>query len=524
MGVYENLLPGKENALTPEYLTVKCHFSSVRMLQKQIEAERSVPWENENNCRAWSSHDDSALFSLIQADYGLKSRQDFADALKNVSMRNKFHPVRELLDSLTWDGKEHIRSLLPEYLGAEDSDYTYQVRAYVDPTSTDAYKSTAEKYNVESQKLEHINGRLYSSYNKLKNKVEEYRQKNSRLVQVMQNLQKATARVGMVVKNMGSALRSAGSAIKSMVSAMKKAVENMFNLNKQTDRSRMSLSRMLGMSLLFSGVSRAISAVSDGTKSGFENLAQYSNSTNSAISSLMSSMTRLKNSFATAFAPVLTVVAPIMSRFIDMISRAITYVGMFVAALTGQNSFVKAVGVQEDYAAGLEKTSKNTNQAAKNTKKANKETEGYLSALDEIQRYTSNKNDDSAADGNGIGDTGGYTAPTPAQMFKKVPVANSIKGIADKIKKLIKSEDWEGLGKYIASGINKGLKKVYEAISWKKVGPKITKFCNAFTRTFNSLVDHIDWDLMGRTVGAGINTIVNTLNEPVYRVAVPVCA
>ncbi|MFR3265780.1 MAG: hypothetical protein ACLTQN_07770 [Blautia massiliensis (ex Durand et al. 2017)] len=114
-------------------------------------------------------------------------------------------------------------------------------RAYVDPTSTDAYKSTAEKYNVESQKLEHINGRLYSSYNKLKNKVEEYRQKNSRLVQVMQNLQKAAARVGMVVKNMGSALRSAGSAIKSMVSAMKKAVENMFNLNKQTDRSRMSL-------------------------------------------------------------------------------------------------------------------------------------------------------------------------------------------------------------------------------------------------------------------------------------------
>ena len=87
----------------------------------------NVPWDKEDNCRAWSSHDDSALFSLVQADYGLKSRQDFADALKNVSMRNKFHPVRELLDSLTWDGKEHIRSLLPEYLGAEDSDYTYQV-------------------------------------------------------------------------------------------------------------------------------------------------------------------------------------------------------------------------------------------------------------------------------------------------------------------------------------------------------------------------------------------------------------
>ena len=40
MGVYENLLPGKENALTPEYLAAKCHFSNVRMLQKAIEQER----------------------------------------------------------------------------------------------------------------------------------------------------------------------------------------------------------------------------------------------------------------------------------------------------------------------------------------------------------------------------------------------------------------------------------------------------------------------------------------------------
>ena len=40
MGVYEKLLLCKENALTPEYLAVKCHFSSVRMLQKQIEMER----------------------------------------------------------------------------------------------------------------------------------------------------------------------------------------------------------------------------------------------------------------------------------------------------------------------------------------------------------------------------------------------------------------------------------------------------------------------------------------------------
>ena len=42
MNIYEHLLPGKENALTPEYLATKYHFSSIRMLQKQIEAERKA--------------------------------------------------------------------------------------------------------------------------------------------------------------------------------------------------------------------------------------------------------------------------------------------------------------------------------------------------------------------------------------------------------------------------------------------------------------------------------------------------
>lgn len=40
MSVYENLLPGRENALSPEYLAVKCNLFSVRLLQKEIERER----------------------------------------------------------------------------------------------------------------------------------------------------------------------------------------------------------------------------------------------------------------------------------------------------------------------------------------------------------------------------------------------------------------------------------------------------------------------------------------------------
>lgn len=43
-------------------------------------------------------------------------------------------------------------------------------------------------------------------------------------------------------------------------------------------------------------------------------------------------------------------------------------------------------------------------------------------------------------------------------MFEKVPIESSIADIAKKIKNLIKKRT-EGLGTYIASGINKGLQK-----------------------------------------------------------------
>lgn len=84
---------------------------------------------------------------------------------------------------------------------------------------------------------------------------------------------------------------------------------------------------------------------------------------------------------------------------------------------------------------------------------------------------------------------------------------------AEAIRKAFLAEDWEELGAVIADGLNRGLQKVYDVISWENVGPKITAFTTAFTETFNSFANAFDFDLLGRTIGTGINTIVNTLNN-----------
>lgn len=346
---------------------------------------------------------------------------------------------------------------------------------------------------------------------------------NSRLGSSFKNVSQSADSAKTKTGGISSIFSRMGGVVSGLRKRLGGLAQNFTSTTNSANNARFSIGRMVGMSILYSTVFGMISKVNSGIMTGINNLAQYSSATNASISSMMSALTQLQNSLATAFAPILSVVAPILTAFMNMLSKAITYIGMFIAALTGQKSFTRAKAVQEDYAASLNKTSSGANKAAKATKnnanatkKANKEIQTYLSGLDEIRQYQKEKDNDtpssSTPSAGGGGGGGGYTGPSIGDMFEKVPIESSIADIAKKIKNLIKKEDWEGLGTYIASGINKGLQKIYDAINWDNVGPKITYFVNAFTRTFNSLVDHIDWDLMGRTVGAGINTIVNTLN------------
>lgn len=364
-----------------------------------------------------------------------------------------------------------------------------------------ALNKEISKTDAKEKGLVNTNSRLGSSFKNVSQSADSAKTKTGGISSIF-------SRMGGVVSGLGKRLTG--------------LAQNFTSTTNSANNASFSIGRMVGMSILYSTVFGMISKVNSGIMTGINNLAQYSSATNASISSMMSALTQLQNSLATAFAPILSIVAPILTAFMNMLSRAITYVGMFIAALTGQKSFTKAKAVQEDYAASLQKTSKSSNSAAKSTKKntnatkkANKEMQTYLSGLDEIRQYQKEKDNTSSPNSTpstGGGGGGGYTGPSIGDMFEKVPIESSIADIAKKIKNLIKKEDWEGLGAYIASGINKGLQKIYDAINWNNVGPKITYFVNAFTRTFNSLVNHIDWDLMGRTVGAGINTIVNTLN------------
>ena len=394
--------------------------------------------------------------------------------------------------------------------------------AYVDPRSLSEYQSTASRLTVEEMRLDDMNNRLNTSFATTEMKLKECGEEAARASSKFSGLAESARRFAEKLKQSGitgmkqklhelwQALDKLMSkfmqlASRAIVGGLQKISSGIFGIHKSANKSTLSLKKLMkyvfGIRTLFALFNRIRSAATE----GIQNLAQHDLLTNTgkvnqSLSELQSALTQLKNSFATAFAPILTTVSPILVSFINLISQAVTRVGMLSAALTGQKTFVKAIAVQENYAASLDKT-------ANSAKKAAKALQGYLSPIDEINRY-----DDGSSSDSGTGSGGGYTGPSAGDMFEEVPIESSLKGIADKIKELIQNEDWEGLGAYIADGINKGLQKIYNVINWDNVGPEVTRFITAFTTTFNSLVNHINWDLMGRTLGAGVNTLVNSLN------------
>lgn len=96
-------------------------------MDHNIVARKSLPWRDVKGSSQWVDADDSDLRYYLEQTYGLDGKDKIFDAVNVVAGRNRFHPVREYLDGCSWDGVPRVETLLVDYLGAEDNEYTRAV-------------------------------------------------------------------------------------------------------------------------------------------------------------------------------------------------------------------------------------------------------------------------------------------------------------------------------------------------------------------------------------------------------------
>lgn len=89
-----------------------------------------LPWkicDDRINGTPWSDTDDAGLRGYLQKTYDIRNVQVTDDALKVVSTEVGFHPIRNYLRGLEWDGIPRVDTLFIDWMGADDDDYTKAV-------------------------------------------------------------------------------------------------------------------------------------------------------------------------------------------------------------------------------------------------------------------------------------------------------------------------------------------------------------------------------------------------------------
>lgn len=83
-------------------------------------AKDGLPWNK--NASQWTDTDDANLRVWLEKHYDITGKEKIADALTAVLTRHSYHPIRDYLSGLTWDGVPRLDRIIIDYMGAEDSE------------------------------------------------------------------------------------------------------------------------------------------------------------------------------------------------------------------------------------------------------------------------------------------------------------------------------------------------------------------------------------------------------------------
>ena len=78
---------------------------------------KKMPWKRFS--KAFSDNDLDNIITHLEINYGLKNDKYIERAVKVVAAENSYHPIRDWLNSLKWDGQERLSKVLTKYLGVE---------------------------------------------------------------------------------------------------------------------------------------------------------------------------------------------------------------------------------------------------------------------------------------------------------------------------------------------------------------------------------------------------------------------
>ncbi len=77
--------------------------------------------------KAWTDNDDAEARRYVENEYGFHSPKKCDDALRIVFAKNQYHPIKDIINSIEWDGESRIYEFLIKWMKCENTPYTREV-------------------------------------------------------------------------------------------------------------------------------------------------------------------------------------------------------------------------------------------------------------------------------------------------------------------------------------------------------------------------------------------------------------
>ena len=402
----------------------------------------------------------SKMDSLRNAKIPTQEYQEISAQIEKAEQ--KFNRLLEKQEQMQREGKDNGTSWqrLNDQMDEIGNEIRYakgELQDLVETGKAFTLGSSTDEFSRLSQQLKYAENDLTS----LNQKHEELSLKQIKTADSSKNLGNT---IRKSFDSIGSCLRKANSFVDSFAKRMKNIVQRILpSFRKETERSNTVMTKfgsrlksLLSGIFIFNVISAGFRNMFSGIEKGFANLYEHNNVLKASVDSLNSRLLQLKNTLASAFAPIVQIAIPYIETLVSYLTKAANAVAQLIAALFGKGSYTRAIS---SGVGSIENASSAMEDLKDSAEDAEKAMDNILSPLDELNRIGSEKEIKI--------DTGkGTSGDGSIDMFEEVPVDSYFKDMADKIKNVLSKifeplkKAWDREGKFVMDSWKFALKEI----------------------------------------------------------------
>lgn len=280
-----------------------------------------------------------------------------------------------------------------------------------------------------------------------------------------------------------------------------KAINEKFNPFVALRKELESLLALAKRQVMRRAINAVIKSITEGLRSGIENLAEYDEQFSATMESFRNAMGLFKNSIGVAVAPIISYFIPAINALLSALTRAMNTLARLTALLTGQHTYTIAKDYQE------------IGESAGGASGKVKELQRTILGFDEINRLNGQ---------NGSGGGGGGGAGDSINAYETLEVGEwPYDSWGAALLDFVKWLDGVGVPKLragfdkVSKFVNEFSRNLFDALTFDGVQDAISNLATHIGETLNNFLTGgennggLNWADMGKALGMAIQTAFN---------------